>query len=124
MSKDAGDADEELAKLQVPSHGLPNKTAQNTSPLPQIAEKRCSGGAPKSNAQRLRDRIRPYPLARDTSGYKAVLNDIERRRGREMRRTLRTAEAARKRQQCRNIVLAALLVVALGLAFLLLARLR
>lgn len=114
MSKAPEGVDDELAKLQVPSHSLPN----------DAPDKKPTSTAKASNAQRLRGRIKPYPIGRSTPGYQVVLNDIERRRGRELRRTFRAAEAARKKQQYRYLALAVLVVLALGLAVVLLTRWR
>ncbi|KPA81427.1 hypothetical protein ABB37_03797 [Leptomonas pyrrhocoris] len=122
MSKKTEKADAELAQLQVPSHSLPNETTAQASVTQKNAAGTLRDNASRSKAQRLRERIKPFPVARSTPGYQAVLEDIERRRGREMRHTLRTAEAVRKKQQYRNIALAALLVVALGIAALLFSR--
>lgn len=117
MSKKTKDVDEELSKLHVPSHTLPNDDASSNAMRDHFMN------APSANALPPRERIgKGNQPGRGTPGYKTVLEDIERRRGREMRRTLRAAEATRRRQQYRNMALAALLVVALGLAYLLLSR--
>ncbi|KPI87289.1 hypothetical protein ABL78_3626 [Leptomonas seymouri] len=121
MPKKTGDGDEELANLQVPSHCLPHEAQQQSSSTQQSATKTLADSTSSPKPSRLRDRIKPFPIPRNTPGYQAVLEDIERRRGREMRHTLRVAEAARKKQQYRSLALAALLAISLGLAFLLLS---
>jgi hypothetical protein len=122
MSKKTGETNDEFAALQLPSHSLPNETAQKLAFTPQATASGRSDGKTSSKVQLLHDRAKQHPGARGTPGYQTVLDSIERRRGREMRRTLRIAEAARRKQQYRNITLAALLVIALGLAVVLLTR--
>lgn len=125
MSRKTEEVGEELAALQVPSHSLPHEAVQKaSSKLHHSSVKNHNANTSDSKAQRLRDRSKPSVAANGTSGYQAVLNDIERRRGRELRHTLRTAEAARQKQQYRSIALAALFVVALGLAVLVFALRR
>lgn len=125
MVKKSSDAEEELAQLQVPAHPLPGArpVAASYTPSNTVMAPGSSGGAAQAaKIGKLRERIKPYPVAGSKPGYYSVLEDIERRRAREVRRTLRVAEAAKRRQQSRIIVMALVLVAALGLGFLIFFR--
>ncbi|CAG9583942.1 hypothetical_protein [Leishmania major strain Friedlin] len=125
MVKKSGDAEDELAQLQVPAHPLPGvrPVAASYTPSNTVMASGTSGGAAQAaKFGKLRERIKPYPVAGSKPGYYSVLEDIERRRAREMRRALRAAEAVQRRQQSRTIVMALVLIAALGLGFLIFSR--
>ncbi|SYZ70247.1 hypothetical_protein [Leishmania braziliensis MHOM/BR/75/M2904] len=121
MAKKSSDAETELAKLQVPTHLLPGAPLEASSFTPSnsvVAPGNNGGAAQAAKAGRLRERIKPYPVSGSKPAYYSVLEDIERRRARELRRTLRVADAAKRRQQNRTIAMALALIVVLGLTVL------
>ncbi|AYU83772.1 hypothetical protein LDHU3_36.5590:CDS1 [Leishmania donovani] len=125
MVKKSSDAEDELAQLQVPAHPLPGArlVAASCTPSDTVMASDSSGGAAQAaKVGKLRERIKPYPVAGSRPGHGGVLADIERRRAREVRRTLRVAEAAKRRQQNRIIAMALALIAALGVGLLIFSR--
>lgn len=69
----------------------------------------------------------PLPLRRassDRPAYYSVLDDIERRRKRELRKAARVSNAERRRRQCRYTAILAVLVTCLSLVLFLFAFIR
>ncbi|KAG5464246.1 hypothetical protein LSCM1_00427 [Leishmania martiniquensis] len=121
MAKTCGDVEKELANLRVPAHSLcevPLESASLTPSNTVMTPGYRGGTAQATKSGKLRERIKPYPVARRKPAYYGVLEDAERRRAREMRRTLRLAEAEKRKQRYRMLAAALVLIMALGLGLL------
>ncbi|KAG5488817.1 hypothetical protein JIQ42_00434 [Leishmania sp. Namibia] len=125
MANSSGDVEKELANLRVPTSSLsraPIETASLTPSSVVMTSGSSGGAAYATKAGQLRERIKPYPVAGRKPAYYSVLEDAERRRAREMRRTLRLAEAEKRRQRYRVVAVALVLIMGLGLSFLTFSR--
>ncbi|KAK7200483.1 hypothetical protein NESM_000103200 [Novymonas esmeraldas] len=122
MAKSSGSVEKELTMMKVPGHSLPTESHGGASPAASTSTATLgdNSSAPSAAvASQGRPRRKPNPAGGGAKlGYQRVLDDIERRRGREMRRALRAVEAGKRRWWYRVFTLVFLIVVALGVGYL------
>lgn len=118
MTGKASNVEAELAALKVPTHPLPG-AASSSATTATFAD---NTAATPNAKKKLRDRIKPVPVAGSKPEYYCVLEDIERRRTRDLRRIARTAEAETRRKSYRILALVLVLLLASALGFYVFAR--